>query len=514
MPAKVFSAATLGLNCQLIEVEVDMSPGQLHSFQIVGLPDAAVNESKERVSSAIKNSGASPPHHSNRRVIVNLAPADIKKEGPSYDLPIAVAFLLASEQLLATEIASKIFVGELSLEGKLRSISGALPIALMARDKGFKTLFVPRANAAEAALVREIEVFGLSSLEELFLHLENKQVLEPTPPTEISSFFDGDKTVSDFDLAYIRGQEHAKRALEIAAAGHHNILMSGPPGAGKTLLARTLPTILPPLAFEEALEVTKIFSVAGRLNPAEPVIVKRPFRSPHHTASAVALVGGGNHPKPGEITLAHRGVLFLDEFPEFHRDVLAALRQPLEDGVITVSRAAGSLDFPARFMLVAAMNPCPCGHATDPQKQCVCSAGQISKYKRRISGPLLDRIDLHIEVPPIKYDKLATDKVGEESAEVRTRVQQARQTQNDRFAAENIKTNSEMNLPHLKKYCQLDSAGQQILKTAVDNLHLSARSYHRVLKISRTIADLAGADKIEPNFLAEALQYRPREESF
>ena len=512
MPSKVFSAATVGLNCQIIEVEVDMTPGQLHSFQIVGLPDTAVNEAKERVSSAVKNSGASPPHHSNRRVIVNLAPADIKKEGPAYDLPIAVAYLLASEQILATEIEKKIFVGELSLEGKLRPISGILPIALMAREKGFRTLFVPRENAIEAALIKEIEIFAPESLEELFLHLEGKQPIAPTPPTDISLFLS--ESSGENDLAYIKGQEHAKRAMEIAAAGHHNILMSGPPGAGKTLLARTLPTILPPLSFEEALEVTKVFSIAGRLNPARPIICERPFRSPHHTASAVALVGGGNRPKPGEITLAHRGVLFMDELPEFHRDVLEALRQPLEDGVITVSRASGSLDFPAQFMLVAAMNPCPCGHATDPNKHCVCSPPQINKYKRRISGPLLDRIDLHIEIPPIKYDKLAAEKVGEESKIVKERVSLARQRQKERFADEGIGTNSEMNLLQMKKYCQLDNEGQQILKTAVNNLHLSARSYHRILKISRTIADLAGLENIQAQHLAEALQYRPREDSF
>ncbi len=511
MLAKVFSAATIGLSSQPIEVEVDMTPG-LHSFSIVGLPDAAVNEAKERVSSAVKNSGATPPHHTNRRVIVNLAPADIKKEGPSYDLPIAVAYLLASEQLLATAIQKKIFVGELSLEGKLRPVSGALPIALMARAKGFETLFVPQENAAEAALVKELKVFGASSLQELFLHLEGKSQIEQTPATEIALFLT--ESSGENDLAYIKGQEHAKRALEIAAAGHHNILMSGPPGAGKTLLARTLPTILPPLSFEEALEVTKIFSIAGRLSGPSPVINERPFRSPHHTASAVALVGGGNHPKPGEITLAHRGVLFLDELPEFHRDVLEALRQPLEDGVVTVARAAGSLEFPAQFMLVAAMNPCPCGHANNPAKQCVCSPGQISRYKRKISGPLLDRIDLHIDVPAVKYEKLSGEKIGEESKHVKARVQQARQIQQERFEKESIKTNSEMNLQQLKKYCQLNEEGQQILRTAVNNLHLSARSYHRILKISRTIADLAQAPMISPSHLAEALQYRPREENF
>jgi len=511
MSSKVSSAAIVGLSCLPIEVEVDMAPG-LHMFSIVGLPDAAVNEAKERVSAAVKNSGASPPHHSNRRVIVNLAPADIRKEGPSYDLPIAIAFLLASDQIRVPDVDSKLFIGELSLEGKLRPVNGALSAALMAKEKGFKTLFLPKTNAIEAALVKDLDIYGIESLEELILFLEGKTDLPPEPKADLESF--NTEIESEFDMSLIRGQEHAKRALEIAAAGHHNILFCGPPGTGKTLLARTITTILPPLSFEEALEVTKIFSVAGRLNQTEPIVTNRPFRSPHHTASSAALVGGGNHPRPGEITLAHRGVLFLDELPEFHRDVLESLRQPLEDGIITVARASSALEFPARFMLVAAMNPCPCGYLTDQIKRCVCSPGQISKYKRRISGPLLDRIDLHIEVPPMQFDKMTGQQAGEDSRIIRERVIKARKIQEKRFDQEKILTNSEMSGKHLKKYCQIDSTGQNILKTAINNLHLSVRSYHRILRISRTIADLSESNHIQANHIAEAIQYRPHEDKF
>lgn len=510
MPAKVFSAALVGLDAQPIEVEVDLSSG-LHCFSIVGLPDAAVNEAKERVSSAIKNSGGSPPHHTNRRVIVNLAPADLKKEGSVYDLPIAVGYLLVSGQLrLGLDLSKALFIGELSLEGSVRQIDGALPIALMAKELGFKTLFVPEQNAAEAALVEDIEVIPVNSLLRLIKHLENEEKINPQPPTDIKKLYNLPDYV--FDMAYIKGQEHAKRALEIAAAGAHNILFSGPPGSGKTLLARTLPSILPPMTFDESLEVTKIFSISGYLPKDKPLIVHRPFRNPHHTASSVSLVGGGANPRPGEISMAHRGVLFLDEFPEFNRQVLESLRQPLEDGIIAVTRVARTLLFPARFMLIAAMNPCPCGRLTDPDRECQCSQAQISKYKRKISGPLLDRIDLHIEVPPVKYDKLTSEKVAEESEKIRERVAGAREKQLSRLNGMPINTNSEMGIKEIKKFCQVDEKTKELLKNAAVQLHLSARSFYRILKLARTIADLSNEQNIKTQHVAEALQYRPKEE--
>lgn len=505
MPIKLHSAAVVGLEAQPIEVEIDVDYRCHPGFVIVGLPDKAVSEAKDRVIAAFRNTVSPSPY---KKITVNLAPADLRKEGPGFDLPIAVGLLAIFGEVDLSPWEKSIFIGELALNGSLHATAGVLPIAMMAKRLGFKQLFVPQANAAEAALVDGVEVYGIKSLKELHSHLNGYATLPPRARGMIASARDAVET----NFADVRGQQQAKRALEIVAAGAHNVLFNGPPGSGKTMLARTLPSILPTLEIEEALEVTKIHSIAGLVRADAPLITTRPFRTPHHTASSVALVGGGAWPRPGEISLAHRGVLFLDEFTEFPRPVLEALRQPLEDHVVTISRAQGSLTFPAQFILVAAQNPCQCGFAGDPERECVCTPLQVANYQKRLSGPLLDRIDLHLAVPRVKVEEL-TNSAGEKrpadsSAQIRARVLAARKIQGQRFAGMAINTNSEMGTREVKKFCAVDAATITLLQKAIVQLHLSARSYFRILKVARTIADLGASEKISLEHVAEALQYR------
>ncbi len=510
--SKIYSAQATLLSAQIIDLEVDLSRG-LHSFSIVGLGDKSVDEAKDRVSSAIKNSGWKSPKNKNQKVVVSLAPADVKKEGPIFDLPIALAYLVASEDVKA-ETEGRLFIGELSLDGKLRPVKGVLPITQKALREGFTEIFLPTQNAEEASNIEGIKVFGADSLLDIVKHINTRETEDPIfSSKQIAEYKkeNKEKVIREIevDFADIKGQESAKRGLEIAAAGGHNIIMYGPPGTGKTMLAKAFSHLLPDLSFDEKLEVTSIYSIGGILR--EGIINEPPFRSPHHTASYVSLVGGGANLKPGEVTLAHKGILFMDEFPEFDKKVLESLRQPLEDREVTISRAKGSVRYPAHFILIATMNPCPCGNYGVKGKECVCSAQAIEKYKRKLSGPIVDRIDLWVEVSKVEFEKLTDGRELHEGTEkIKPRVGKARKIQEDRFSKLKIKTNAELSSKDLVKTILLSEKVKEILNESAKKLDLSARSYHRIIKLARTIADLEGVDEITPNHILEALQYRPK----